>query len=64
MRTRGHQTRPTFIQPDDGGSDVFVHATALERAGMTSLVEGQKVRYEIVQDRRSGKSAADNLQAV
>jgi len=53
-----------FIQPDDGGSDVFVHATALERAGMTSLVEGQKVRYEIVQDRRSGKSAADNLQAV
>lgn len=53
-----------FIQPDDGGSDVFVHATALERAGMSSLVEGQKVRYEVVQDRRSGKSAADNLQAV
>jgi len=53
-----------FIQPDDGGSDVFVHATALERAGMSSLMEGQKVRYEVVQDRRSGKSAADNLQAV
>ncbi|MBB5753337.1 cold-shock protein [Prosthecomicrobium pneumaticum] len=53
-----------FIQPDDGGSDVFVHATALERAGMGPLVEGQKIGFEVVTDRRSGKSAADNLRAV
>jgi CspA family cold shock protein len=51
-----------FIQPDNGGSDVFVHISAVERAGMQSLVEGQKVSFEVVQDRRSGKSAADNLQ--
>ena len=50
-----------FIQPDDGGSDVFVHISAVERAGLGSLREGQKVSYEIVADRRSGKSAADNL---
>jgi len=53
-----------FIQPDDGSADVFVHATALERAGVATLVEGQKVGFEVVQDRRSGKTAADNLQAV
>jgi len=53
-----------FIAPDNGGADVFVHATAVERAGMGSLVEGQKVSFEIVQDRRSGKSAADNLRAA
>ena len=53
-----------FIQPDDGSKDSFVHISAVERAGMRSLVEGQKVRFDIVQDRRSGKSAADNLQAV
>jgi len=51
-----------FISPDNGGSDVFVHISAVERAGMQSLVEGQKVSFEVVQDRRSGKSAADNLQ--
>jgi CspA family cold shock protein len=53
-----------FIQPDDGAADVFVHISAVERAGIPSLVEGQKVSFEVVQDRRSGKSAADNLQAV
>ncbi|KZM47960.1 MULTISPECIES: cold-shock protein [Stappiaceae] len=53
-----------FIQPEDGAADVFVHISAVERAGMHSLVEGQKVSFEVVQDRRSGKSAADNLQAV
>jgi cold shock protein len=53
-----------FIQPDDGSKDVFVHISAVERAGMRSLVEGQKVSYEIVADRRSGKSSADNLKAA
>jgi cold shock protein len=50
-----------FIQPDDGSKDVFVHISAVERAGMSSLNEGQKLSYEIVADRRSGKSSADNL---
>ncbi|MET4067121.1 cold shock CspA family protein [Bradyrhizobium sp. S3.2.6] len=50
-----------FIQPDEGGQDVFVHISAVERAGLGSLREGQKISYEIVADRRSGKSAADNL---
>jgi CspA family cold shock protein len=50
-----------FIQPDDGGKDVFVHATALERAGIRNLVEGQKVSFEAEQDRRTGKVAAANL---
>ncbi|WP_332681668.1 cold-shock protein [Bosea sp. (in: a-proteobacteria)] len=53
-----------FIQPDDGGQDVFVHISAVERAGMRDLQEGQKISYEMVQDRRSGKMAADQLQAV
>ncbi|MFD1327542.1 cold-shock protein [Mycoplana ramosa] len=53
-----------FIQPDDGSTDVFVHISAVERAGMRSLNDGQKVRYDIVQDRKSGKSSADNLQAA
>ncbi len=53
-----------FIQPDEGGNDVFVHISAVERAGMRSLNEGQKVSFEIVADRRSGKSSADNLRAV
>jgi CspA family cold shock protein len=53
-----------FIQPDDGSKDVFVHISAVERAGMQSLNEGQKISYEIVADRRSGKSSADNLRAV
>ncbi|UXN57699.1 cold-shock protein [Phyllobacterium zundukense] len=50
-----------FIQPDDGGADVFVHISAVERAGLRGLNDGQKIKYEIVQDRRSGKSSADNL---
>jgi len=53
-----------FIQPDNGSTDVFVHASAVERAGMRSLVEGQKVQYEVVKDQRSGKSSAEQLQAV
>jgi CspA family cold shock protein len=53
-----------FIQPDDGGKDVFVHISAVERAGMHSLNEGQKITYEVVADRRTGKSSADNLRAV
>ncbi|MDQ6436463.1 cold-shock protein [Mesorhizobium sp. LHD-90] len=53
-----------FIQPDAGGADVFVHISAVERAGMTSLVEGQKVSFEIEQDRRTGKSAAGKLAKV
>jgi CspA family cold shock protein len=51
-----------FIQPDDGGKDVFVHATALERAGMRGLREGQKVSYELQTDQRTGKTSAVNLQ--
>lgn len=53
-----------FIQPDTGGADVFVHISAVERAGLRSLVEGQKVNFDVEQDRRSGKSAATNLSAV
>jgi CspA family cold shock protein len=53
-----------FIQPDGGGTDVFVHISAVERAGLYGLNEGQKISFEIVADRRSGKSAADNLRAV
>jgi len=53
-----------FIQPDDGGKDVFVHISAVERAGMSNLNEGQKVSYEVVADRRTGKSSAENLQAL
>jgi cold shock protein len=52
-----------FIQPNDGGKDVFVHATALEAAGMRGLVEGQTVSFDVTTDARSGKSAASNLQA-
>ena len=50
-----------FIQPDDGGKDVFVHVSAVERAGMRGLVEGQKVSFEVETDRRSGKVAAADL---
>jgi CspA family cold shock protein len=50
-----------FIQPDDGSKDVFVHATALEQAGMRGLVEGQKIAFDVQEDRRSGKPAAANL---
>jgi cold shock protein len=53
-----------FIAPEDGGKDVFVHITAVERAGMTGLNEGQKVSFEIVADRRTGKSAAERLRAI
>jgi cold shock protein len=53
-----------FIQPDDGGKDVFVHVSAVERAGWRELVEGQKVAYEVVADKRTGKSAAGNLRAA
>ncbi|MQW89615.1 cold-shock protein [Sinorhizobium saheli] len=53
-----------FIQPDDGSTDVFVHVSAVERAGLRSLVEGQKVTYDIARDNRSGKNAADNLRAA
>jgi CspA family cold shock protein len=53
-----------FIQPDDGGKDVFVHATALERAGIRGLREGQKVTFEAQTDSRSGKIAADKLEAL
>lgn len=52
-----------FIQPDDGGNDVFVHISAVERAGLASLHEGQKVSFELQKDPRSGKNAAANLQA-
>ena len=53
-----------FIQPDNGGQDVFVHISAVERAGMRTIVEGQKLSFEVVRDQRSGKSAAENLQAA
>ncbi|PWL18572.1 cold-shock protein [Falsochrobactrum shanghaiense] len=53
-----------FIQPDDGAQDVFVHISAVERSGLSSLHEGQKVSFEAVTDRRSGKIAAENLQAL
>ena len=51
-----------FIQPDNGGKDVFVHATALERAGMRGLREGQKISYELQTDQRTGRQSAVNLQ--
>ena len=53
-----------FIQPDDGSTDVFVHISAVERSGMNSLNEGQKVAYEIVRDKRTGKNSADSLRAT
>ncbi len=53
-----------FIQPDNGGPDVFVHISAVERAGLRGLNEGQKISYELVADRRSGKSSADQLKLV
>ena len=53
-----------FIQPDDGSKDVFVHISAVERAGMQSLNEGQKIAFEVVADRKTGKSSADNLRAI
>lgn len=53
-----------FIQPDGGGQDVFVHISAVERAGMTSLQEGQKLGFEVERDQRSGKSSAGQLQTA
>ncbi len=52
-----------FIAPDNGGTDVFVHVSALERAGLRSLSEGQKVSFDTEQDRRSGKTAVANIRA-
>jgi CspA family cold shock protein len=51
------------IQPDAGGPDVFVHVSAVERAGLRGLNEGQKIAYEVVADKRTGKSSADNLKS-
>ena len=53
-----------FIAPDGGKKDVFVHISAVERSGMNALNEGQKVNYEVTQDRRTGKSSADQLSAA
>ncbi len=55
------QTGFGFIQPNDGGNDVFVHISAVERAGLSGLAEGQKVSFEIKTDRMRGKVSADNL---
>ncbi len=53
-----------FIQPTDGGPDVFVHISAVESAGMNNLKEGQKLNFELVADKRSGKKSAGNLVAA
>ena len=53
-----------FIQPDNGGTDVFVHISAVERAGMRTIVEGQKLSFDVVKDARNGKTAAENFQAA
>lgn len=53
-----------FIQPEDGGKDVFVHISAVERAGLYNLNEGQKVTYEVVRSPKNGKEAAENLSVV
>ncbi|MHB8885555.1 cold-shock protein [Methylovirgula sp. HY1] len=53
-----------FIAPDDGGTDAFVHISAVERSGLGNLHEGQKVRFELVSDRKSGKMSADNLKVL
>jgi CspA family cold shock protein len=53
-----------FIQPDDGSKDVFVHISAVERAGMSGLAEGQKISYELQADRRTGKEAAVDLKTL
>jgi CspA family cold shock protein len=53
-----------FIQPDDGGKDAFVHISAVERAGLAHLVEGQKIQFDLVSDQRSGKMSAANLKTV
>ena len=53
-----------FIQPDNGGKDAFVHISAIERAGLSHLVEGQKIEFDLVSDQRSGKQSAENLKTV
>ena len=53
-----------FIQPDDGGKDVFVHISAVERAGFRDLRDGQKLSFDLSQDKRSGRTSADNLKAL
>ncbi|MFZ4684619.1 MAG: cold-shock protein [Hyphomonadaceae bacterium] len=53
-----------FIAPDGGGTDAFVHISAVERAGLNDLREGQKVEFELVADRKSGKMSADRLKAL
>ena len=53
-----------FIRPDDGGKDVFVHISAVEQSGLRNLQEGQKISYEVVADKRTGKSSASNLRAA
>ena len=53
-----------FIAPDEGGADAFVHISAVERAGLSTLQDGQKISYELVADRRTGKASAANLQAI
>ncbi|MGJ0509050.1 MAG: cold-shock protein [Methylocystis sp.] len=53
-----------FIQPEDGGADVFVHISAVERAGLSGLHEGQRISYEAMVDRRSGKFSAEELKAA
>ncbi len=53
-----------FIELESGGKDVFVHISAVERSGMSGLNEGQKVSFDVVADRRNGKSAAENLRTV
>jgi CspA family cold shock protein len=59
-----YATGALFVQPDDGGRDVFVHISAVERAGLSTLNEGQRVSFEAVANRRTGKSSAENLQAA
>jgi cold shock protein len=53
-----------FLQPEDGSPDSFVHISAVERSGLSTLREGQKVSWEVVHDRRSGKAAAENIEAL
>ncbi len=53
-----------FIQPNDGGADIFVHISAVQQAGLSSLNEGQKISFDAVKNSRSGKLAAENLRSV
>ena len=53
-----------FIKPDNGGADIFVHISAVQASGLNGLSENQKVSFDIVQDRKSGKNSADNLRAA